>query len=114
MKKFVFALLSFISLSVFAEVSTQCRWTSQSECKGKSIGSSCKSNGQCLVKEWAFSEAECNCFEKMDEKKSFCNWSSDSECRKALAGAVLRDGICKIDRISFDEPVCKFSKKEQK
>lgn len=114
MKTLAFTFFLILSTSnIFADVTNLCRWTSERECKEKEIGSSCKKNGKCMVLDWKFSEPECSCYEKPDEKKSYCSSSSDSQCRNMLAGSSTRDGVCKIDRVSFEEPVCKFIKNKK-
>ena len=105
----LFAAVSAVATVSFAEPSNVCRWTSESDCKDKDIGSSCSNSGTCLVKEWVFSEPVCKCYEKPDDSKSYCRWTSDSECKGKLPGRV-QGGVCKIKSVSFDEPECIFVK----
>lgn len=93
----------FFNASLMANISRECKSTSASECRDKSIGDGCKNGGQCLVQEWSFDEPVCQCYQRPDMKKSLCQWTSDVKCRDRLPG-----GRCIIARLTFDEPSCTY------
>lgn len=107
---FTLFTLLFVSSYIYPKNYEDCRWTSAPSCREKVLGSSCGNNGRCLIKEWLFSEAECECYKDSilaDKAKNVCRWTSDRECRDQLPGKVAR-GECKIKSIPFGEPECVF------